>query len=618
MSAFKLHLGANITPNRKIEFKFWGPNVNKASVVLDSRTVQMSKDKEDYFTANAKVSSNARYLYRIDNSIELPDPASRFQPDGIRGPSQIIDPKDFTWTDQDWHGISLEDLIIYELPVSTFTPEGNFEGVMGKLPHIEDVGFTCVEPMPLAQFPGKRGWGYDGIFPFAPQNSYGGPVRLKSLINSLHGRKIAAAKDLVCNHTGAGGDNFLDPFGPYLTEKYTTPWGKTFNYDGEGSQAVRDFIISNALYWIFEYHFDVLRLDAVDYIFDSSQKHILREIRDEVKRLAKSLGRNVLIIGESSENDPKFIQPPEEGGYGLDAVWSFNPEQALRRKLTGETASYYGDFTGNISDIAKGLEDPNIFNGTRESAFRKRKKPHGKPINYGKPSSGTSTSHFVVYHSSHDSIGNSPSGSRLSTLVSFEEYKLSSALALLSPYIPMVFSGDEFGSSSPFLFFVNYDDQLFRDGARSGRLGEMQYFERADWESTPDPNDPKSFLDSRINWDELDNERNQQIKSLYKDLIEFRKRHFGKAAFKRENITVNCSKDKEWVAIEYDLGNKKIGVIHSFSDQAHLIGFPFCGSSFESEINTADKKYGGSQKTENSSRFEIMLEPKSSMAGWIH
>ncbi len=472
----------------------------------------MDPEQKGYFTTFVNgLNSGTRYFYLLNASQQKPDPVSRSQPKGVHGPSEVIDPSEFEWEDQEWKGIPLQKMIIYEIHTGTFTNEGTFEAIIPFLDYLKnDLGVTAIELMPVAQFPGERNWGYDGTYPYAPQNSYGGPQGLRTLINACHQQGLAVILDVVYNHLGPEG-NYLGDYGPYFTERYKTPWGPTINFDGPESDEVRRFAIDNALYWVTEYHFDGLRIDAIHGIFDFSARHILYDIREAIHRQAKKLGRHIVVIAESDLNDAKIINPPNKGGYGLDAQWNDDFHHSLHTLLTKERDGYYQDF-GHIDQLVKALREGYVYGG-QYSSFRKRQ--HGSSSKHLPPSK------FIVFSQNHDQVGNRLKGDRLSTMVSFEALKLAAGIVLLSANIPLLFMGEEYGEGAPFLYFVSHSDQELIDDVRRGRKEEFSAFQ---WEGeVPDPQDEATFLRSKVNFDLCEHGKHKILLDFYKVLISLRK-----------------------------------------------------------------------------------------------
>lgn len=509
-----LPLGASRLSDGGWAFVLWSPLLERVSVRLlgsSDRLIQMEKDECGYhFALVGDLAPGTRYFYHVEDGRHLHDPASRFQPEGVHGPSEIVDTGAFQWTDQNWSGIPLEQSIFYELHVGTYTPEGTFDGVIAQLSQLAELGITTIELMPIAQFPGSRNWGYDGVFPFAPQNSYGGPEGLQRLVNAAHQHGLAVALDVVYNHLGPEG-NYLGEYGPYFTDRYQSPWGKAVNFDGAASDEVRRFFIDNALYWLEEYHFDALRLDAVHGIFDFSARHFLAELKSSVDILAMRLGRKIHVIAESDLNDSRLILPGERGGYGLDAQWSDDFHHSVHTLLTGERNGYYEDF-GTLSHLADTLRDGWYYRGQYS---RHRKRTHGNSPH------GISSSHFVVCNQNHDQVGNRAAGERLSALVDFEALKLAAGVTLLSPFVPLLFMGEEYGETAPFQYFISHLDAGLVEAVRRGRREEFSAF---GWDGVvPDPQDEATFHRSQLQHSRKQDEPYATMLSFYRELIELRK-----------------------------------------------------------------------------------------------
>jgi len=494
---WRLETGANLIGPGRVRFRVWAPFARQVAVELvsqDRTAIPMQPASQGYFEAIVEeVDPRARYRYLLDGKQARPDPVSRFQPDGVHGPSAVVDPDCFTWTDGGWRGLPLNDLIIYELHVGTFTHEGTFEAIIPQLPYLkETVGITAIELMPVAQFPGGRNWGYDGVYPYAVQSTYGGPNGLKRFVDACHANGLAVVLDVVYNHLGPEG-NYLGEFGPYFTDRYRTPWGSAINYDGPDSDAVRQYVIDNALYWITEYHIDALRLDAIHGIYDFSATHVLKELSLAVHAQAAQLNRQVLVIAESDLNDARVIEPPAQGGYGLDGQWNDDFHHALRVVLSGEQKGYYEDFHG-IADLAAAIREGFVYNG-RYSVHRRRR--HGNSSSHCRPSQ------FVVFSQNHDQIGNRAVGDRLSTQLPWDALKVIRALVLLSPNVPLLFMGEEYGETAPFQYFIEHGDPDLIEAVRQGRRREFAQF---GWnpDDIPDPQDQATFTRSRLNRDRLD------------------------------------------------------------------------------------------------------------------
>ena len=515
---WQLDIGATLTSAAQASqtrFSVWAPHASRVDLKLLShspRSVSLARRSGGRFEVTIPdVAAGDRYLYILDGDKERPDPASRSQPEGVHGPSEVIDPNQFCWTDQNWRGVPLEKLIIYELHAGTWTGEGTFQAAIPHVKYLRDLGITALELMPVAQFPGARNWGYDGVGLFAPQSTYGGPQGLKELVNACHQAGLAVILDVVYNHMGPEG-NYLQDFGPYFTDRYRTPWGLAVNYDGPDSDDVRRFIIDNALYWITEYHIDALRLDAVHGIYDFSALHILKEMSDAVHTESERLGRRALLIAESDLNDSRIIAPSTEGGYGLDAQWSDDFHHALHTVLTGELTGYYEDF-GQLTHLATALQDGFVYAG-RHSPHRRRR--HGNSVRHRPPQQ------LIVCAQNHDQIGNRAWGDRLSTLIAWEALKTAAAAVLLAPQTPMLFMGEEYGETAPFQYFVDHSDTGLNQAVREGRKKEFAAF---GWTEVPDPLDESTFERSRVRLqtDAPHDKRQKGLLAWYRRLIHLRK-----------------------------------------------------------------------------------------------
>lgn len=498
-----------VSRGERVEFCVWAPAADRVELHLMHPSVElipMQPAARGYHHLAVETPVGTRYLYRLDGR-DYPDPASRSQPDGVHAPSEVLG-ESFSWTDQPWSGLPLRELIFYELHVGAYTEEGSFEGVIRRLDELAQIGITAIELMPVAQFPGTRNWGYDGVLPYAPQNSYGGPAGLKRLVDAAHRRGIAVALDVVYNHLGPEG-NYLEAFGPYFTDRYRTPWGRALNFDGPDSEPVREFFINSALMWVSDYHIDALRIDAVHAIADQSAYPFLRQLAEAVHQRAEALRRRVWVIAESDLNDPRLIRAPELGGFGMDAQWSDDFHHALHSLLTGESGGYYRDF-GKVADLAKAMRDGFVHEGTY-SEFRRRR--------HGMPARDVSPVRFVVFAQNHDQVGNRLLGERLSSLVSYEQLKLAAGVVLLSPYLPLLFMGEEHGERAPFQYFVSHSDEELISAVRDGRQREFASF---DWkEPPPDPQQEATFVRSRVGGATL--EEHKALRALYSELIRLRK-----------------------------------------------------------------------------------------------
>jgi maltooligosyltrehalose trehalohydrolase len=480
----------------------------------------------------------ASYGFFIDGEGPFPDPRSQCQPDGVHGLSRVVDHDKFPWTDSTWQAPPLASAVLYELHVGTFTSEGTFEAVVGKLDHLRSLGATHVELMPVAEFSGDWGWGYDGVDLYAPHHSYGRPDNLKHLINSCHNAGLAVLLDVVYNHLGPAG-NYLPKFGPYFTSRHATPWGDGVNLDGPDSDLARRFFIDNALMWLRDYHFDGLRLDAVHAMFDQSAEHFLAELAGAVRALSAELGRHLVVIAESDLNDPRLVRAPEIGGYGLDAQWNDDFHHALHTVLTGERNGYYMDF-GGFRHLARCLERGFVYDGCY-SEFRGRR--HGASLN------GLPGSRFLAYLQNHDQIGNRARGERSSHLLSLGRLKIGAALLMTSPFVPMLFQGEEWGATTPFQYFTHHEDPGLGAAVSNGRRREFAAF---GWDPSdvPDPQDQRTFLNSKLDWGELQRSTHRELLEWHRALIRLRHSQPSLTSGRLDEVRTRWSDEASWFAFQ--------------------------------------------------------------------
>ncbi|MGA1870824.1 MAG: malto-oligosyltrehalose trehalohydrolase [bacterium] len=508
-----MRCGASYRGEGLCKFTVWAPFLSHVCCEIvspEQRVIPLEKDDQGYWRGRGEgVWPGSRYYYRIAEDLLRPDPASFFQPEGINGPSEVIDHSYFSWTDGSWRGLPLEKLIIYELHIGAFTDKGTFEACIQRLDNLVELGITAIEVMPVAQFSGERNWGYDGVYPFAVQNSYGGPNGLKRLVNACHSRGIAVILDVVYNHMGPEGNHFPE-FGPYFTDKYRTPWGSAINFDDAFCGGVREYFIQNALYWVSHFHIDALRLDAIHGIYDMGAKHILKELAERVEDYSSAEGRKAYLIAESDLNDIRVIRHKERGGYGLDVQWCDDFHHAVHALLTGEKSGYYMDF-GKIEECVKAIKEGFVYSWDY-SVFRKR--------NYGSSSRDIPASQMVAFIQNHDQVGNRMLGERLSNLLSFEALKLAAGVLLISPYIPLLFMGEEYAEPSPFLYFINHSDENLIEAVRKGRKREFAGF---GWQvDPPDPQSTDTFLRSKLKWELQKEGKHHVMRNFYKSLIRLR------------------------------------------------------------------------------------------------
>jgi maltooligosyltrehalose trehalohydrolase len=502
-------------------FRVWAPAARTLDVVLEKpvggKSAYPLKKAEDgtFGGVIAGVSAGDCYRYRPDGKGPFPDPASRFQPQGVHGPSEIIDPHIFPWTDSGWKGIALEDLIVYELHVGTFTPEGTFSGVMERLPDLAELGVTAIELMPVADFPGKRNWGYDGVDLFAPARCYGRPDDLRRLVDASHRQGLAVILDVVYNHLGPDG-NYLGVYSPYyFSKRHHTAWGQALNFDGEHNQPVRAFFIENALHWIHEYHIDGLRLDATHAIKDDSPRRFLAELSAAVR--ASTPQRHILLIAEDHRNLATMVTPESRGGWGLDAVWADDFHHEMRRLLAGDHEAYYRDYTGAPADLAATIRQGWFYCGQRSAH---RNEPRGTDP------AGIPPERFVFCLQNHDQVGNRALGEKLHHQIEMAAYRAASTLLLTCPETPMLFMGQEWAAGAPFLFFTDHHADLGRK-VTEGRRREFRHFSTFTdphaRERIPDPQDPTTFLASRLRWEERTQEPHAAMLRLCRALLHLRR-----------------------------------------------------------------------------------------------
>jgi maltooligosyltrehalose trehalohydrolase len=519
-------------------FEVWAPGAGAVELVAGERRLRMIAEPGGWHRVTTDaLGAGDDYRFSLDGGESLPDPRSRRQPEGVLGASRVVDLEAYRWGDEGWRAPPLGSAVIYELHVGTFSPEGTFDGALGRLDALVDLGVTHVELMPVAAFSGSRGWGYDGVFPFAVHEPYGGPAGLQRFVDGCHARGIAVLLDVVYNHMGPEG-NVLERFGPYFTDHYTTPWGKAINLDGPESDEVRRFVVDNALSWLRDYHIDGLRIDAIHAIVDTSATHILEEMAIRADELELELGRPLALIAESDLNDPRVVRPREVGGYGLDAQWSDDFHHALHAYLTGETQGYYADF-GRLADVARALHTPFLYDG-RHSRFRRRR--------HGRAPEGLPAWRFLGYAQNHDQVGNRAVGDRLVHRIGPELAEVVATVVLLAPWIPMLFQGEEWGASSPFQYFTSHEDAGLGEAVREGRRSEFSSF-GWDPQEIPDPQAPETFERSRLRWDERERDPHSSLLDWHRRLIALRARRPELRHGRREAHAARCDEEQGWLTL---------------------------------------------------------------------
>ncbi len=580
-----MEIGSRYLGNGRCKFTVWAPQIQQMAVHLISPTdqlVPLQQDGRGYWQGEAEAEPGALYYYQLDGT-DRPDPASQSQPQGVHGASEVID-HSFDWTDQDWKNIPLEKMVIYELHVGTFTPEGTFEAIIPRIPELLELGITAIEIMPVAQFPGERNWGYDGTYLYAAQNSYGGVAGLKRLVDACHQQGMATILDVVYNHFGPEG-NYIGCYGPYFTDKYHSLWGDAINFDGAYSYGVRNFFLENVLYWFRELHFDALRLDATDHILDHNPQHLLQEMVVMVAEFAEQQGRPFYLTAESDLNDPRWIRPIERGGFGLDAQWNDELHHALHARVTGETMGYYKDF-GALEQIAKAYTHNFVYTGD----FSVNRQKH-----HGADPRDCSPSQFVVCTQNHDQVGNRILGDRLGDSISFETEKLLATALLLSPAIPLIFMGQEYGETAPFQYFVSHSDPDLVAAVRKGRKEEFAAFHMVG--EAPDPQSEETFEKSKLIWERQNIGNHKLLWQFYKTLLRLRRELPALSSTARQNLEASVIAPGEILQLRRWHENAQVLCLLNFSQQvcSTTVDLPevAASQSWKKLLNSADLDWGG-------------------------
>lgn len=588
---WKLGIGATVGADGA-HFRVWAPNASRAELILDTgRAIDMRREINGYFSVDAEAGAGTRYRYRLDGGQELPDPASRFQPEGPQGPSQVIDPDAYAWKDAAWKGIGIKGQVFYELHIGAFTPEGTLDAAALKLPLLKDIGVTAVELMPVDQTPGRWNWGYDHVNLFAPNFLYGDPEAFKRFVEEAHRLQLGVILDVVYNHFGPK-DNYLGVFSADYFAKQDTEWGLAINFDGPGSRETREFFIQNACYWVSEFHLDGLRLDATQNISDKSPVHILAEISRRTREAAAP--RRILLVAENEPQDVKLITPYEEGGYGLDALWTDDFHHSARVALTGLREAYLVDYKGDPQELISCVKRSFLFQG---QFYGWQKKTRGTVV------SGEPAERFVWYLQNHDQISNHLDGRRLNAWTQPGKYRALTALLLLSPQTPLLFMGQEFGATTPFSFFADIGRDL-ADSVFTGRkkfIAQFPSYAGTEAQALiPDPGREETFLNAKLNWKER-GERREMV-ALHKDLLQLRSEDEVISVQARENIdgavlgpssfAVRYIGDGEDRLLLVNLGESH--VIHPIPEP--LLAPP-AGAVWEPVWSSEDSRYGGGGET---------------------
>ena len=601
-------LGVTFTPDGA-RVRVWAPLAQSVALYLCQQDIRIPLHSDgNYWQAGIQqLQPGDAYKLIINDRVDRPDPASMAQPEGVHGPSQAVDTARFVWTDQNWQNIPLDDYLLYELHTGTFSPEGTFAGIEERLDYLVELGINAIEIMPVAQFPGTRNWGYDGVCPFAVQNSYGGAAGLQQLVNACHQRGLAVVLDVVYNHIGPEG-NYLAEFGPYFTSKHQTPWGNALNFDDDYSDSVRRYFVENVLMWFRDFHIDALRLDAVHAIHDTSETHLLREIKQYVDALMEETGQPHYLIVESDLNEPRFIKPLEEDGYGMDAQWNDEFHHALRVAAGGERNGYYADYNG-IQHLTKAYKDAYVYDGMYM--------PRRARI-VGKSTAGHAGRQFVVFSQNHDQIGNRMLGERPSQLVSAEMQKLMAGAVMSSPYLPMLFMGEEWGELNPFLYFVSHSDMPLIEAVRQGRKKEFAAF-HGPFEA-PDPQSEQTFQQSKLNWTRLEQEPHKTFFRYYQELLALRKQSSLRHP-NRESVAVVSDEAKQTLTLfrqhdqpEAELATETVVCLMNFSKSPQPLRLPISRRMWHKLLDSADPKWHGPMAgpmSVSGKDDHVMVQPES-------
>ncbi|GAB3960948.1 malto-oligosyltrehalose trehalohydrolase [Spirosoma harenae] len=576
-------IGANYTGNGHCVFTVWAPEKERVTLQLVEpleREIPMERSEWGYFRLELDdIEPGTRYFYKLDNQGTFADPASQWQPEDVHGPSAVVDHSTYAWQDAGWRGLPFHDLIFYQLHVGTFTPEGTFEGIIPRLDDLLQLGVNALQLLPICQFPGDRNWGYDGVYPYSVQQSYGGPEGLKKLVDACHARGLAIFLDGVYNHLGPEG-NYFTQFGPYFTNKYHTPWGDALNFDRDWSDGVRDYFSNNPLYWFEHYHVDGLRFDAIHEVYDTGAVHIWELVHTKVKQLEQQLGRKLYLVAETDLNSPRVLKPTELGGYAFDAQWLDDFHHALHVLLNKEGKKRYSDF-GRMEQLAKAYTDGFVSSGDYMD-FRKRK--------FGASSAGTPGDRFVVFNLNHDQVGNLLGTERLSNLVDFDRQKVAAAAILLSPYVPLLFMGEEYAEESPFYYFVSHTDPDLVEAVRKGRKKDFEAF-IGDAE-LPDPFAETTFLDSKIQWQKRTDGKHQIMLTWHRALIQLRQAVPALRNVSKNDIRVTVLSQSGFVLHRQTVdGQQQLTCLFNLSDEEIPYALPVWVSVWEKLLDSTERQW---------------------------
>ncbi|QJW90435.1 malto-oligosyltrehalose trehalohydrolase [Spirosoma taeanense] len=576
-------LGVTFSTENEASVLVWAPVAKHVSIKVYGYAAALPLKREElgYWSLKTnQICPGDLYTFILDGQNERADPASLSQPQGVHGPSEAFDTGAFAWNDSDWVNPDLDDYLIYELHIGTFTSEGTFAALEEKLDYLKKLGVNAIEVMPIAQFPDARNWGYDGVFPYATQNSYGGPQALQHLVNACHTKGIAVVLDVVYNHFGPEGNNLKD-FGPYLTNKYSTPWGEAINFDDDWCDGVRRYFIENALMWFRDFHIDALRLDAVHAIRDFSPVHILQELRQHVDQLMAASGRRHYLIVESDLNDPRLINPLSENGYGMDAQWMDEFHHSLRVTVGEERTGYYKDFEG-IGHLAKSYQSAYVYDGQFSKVRHKL---------FGQKAENNPGRQFIVFSQNHDQIGNRKLGERSSQLYSFETQKVMAGAVLVSPYVPLLFMGEEWSEPAPFQYFVSHTEPELVEAVRQGRQAEFADFHAGESGEVPDPQQKETFEKSKLHWELLQQEPHQTMFRYYQTLIALRKQHPALRCLNRRQLNVILHEDKQTILLQRWHEDQRVLCLMNFSKESQSIQLPDGPNNWQKLLDSTDPQW---------------------------
>jgi maltooligosyltrehalose trehalohydrolase len=598
-----MEVGAKYLGNNRCSFTVWAPQKEKMTLHIvhpSEQKIQMQKDEDGYFTLEVETPAGTKYLYIIDESEKgLPDPTSQYQPEGVHGPSEVVDHSTYKWNDNNWKPIALEETILYELHIGTFTEQGTFESAIEKLDLLKEVGVNAIEIMPVAQFPGNRNWGYDGVFPYAAQNSYGGPDGLKKLVDAAHQKGIAVFLDVVYNHQGPEG-NYIEQFAPYFTDHYKTPWGKAINFDGEWADGVREFYSDNTIYWLKNFHIDGLRFDAIHAIYDFGAVHFWELVHEKIRNLEKQNSRPYHTIAESDLNAPRVIHPVENNGFGFTAQWIDDFHHAIYVMLDKEGKDRYHGFDG-MKQLAKGYCEGFVHSGEFVT-FRKRK--------FGKSSAGIPGNKFVAFINNHDQAGNRIDGARLCSLIDLDQSKIATAMLLLAPYVPMLFMGEEYGDESPFYYFISHSDPDLIKAVQNGRKEEFKQYIKPGQEF-PDPQSEKVFNESKLKWNKRETGKHKILLNWHKELISLRQNNLALKNYSKDSVQAETLQEDGIILHRKDeTGKKELIALMNVSETPINYFLPGTNGTWKKLIDSTEIQW-----TEEKSSTQTQAFAASAQAG---